>query len=143
MASVSGEIYVEVEAKTVTYGASLLDVDVSGNDSGGDEGGQSGTYWLVWDYHIENNQYVGGGYRNSDWYWDDADNYLAEGWSKLLASGEIGVYTDDYTGFTEYLAAVQPANLNNILGDWPNDGSKGRLAKKLVSAGLIGCVDMF
>lgn len=144
MPSISGEIYVEVEAKTVTYGASLLDVDVSGNDSGG-EGGQSGTYWILWDYHIENNQYMSGGYRNTGWYWGETDNYLSKGWSAFLSEGGASPadYTDDYNGFIKYLTDVQPQKLDGILGDWPSDGSKGRFVNVLYKNGAYSCIEHF
>ncbi|MBM6737177.1 hypothetical protein [Faecalicatena fissicatena] len=127
MSFISGETYIAVEATEVNNGISLYDVDMSGDDGGG-EGAEQGSYYLYWDYQIVNNVYQSGGYRNTDWYWSDSNNWLSHGgWSGFLStSGLSSTYTNDLAGFKKYLADLQPDSLDGILGTWPDDGSKGR-----------------
>lgn len=127
MSFISGETYISVEATEVNNGISLYDIDMSGDDGGG-EGAETGSYYLYWDYQIVNNEYQSGGYRNTDWYWGWQDNWLSSGgWSTFLSNNNLsGTYKNDLDGFKQYLIAVQPQTLDGILGTWPDDGSKGR-----------------
>lgn len=125
MSFISGETYISVEAMEVSNGISLYDIDMSGDDGGG-EGSETGSYYLYWDYQILNGVYESGGFRNADWYWDDENNWLSHGGWKQFCEKNGFTYSLDEDGFKQYLRDHQPEQLDGILGTWPDDGSKGR-----------------
>ncbi len=112
-----GQVYVQVRADSVDSGISLLDASGA---TGSGEGGTSGVYWILWEYYV-NGDTVTGGYTGQNWYWDTPNNYLKTGWSiyRLQLVNETR-YTDDETGFKNYLFDnPNLTNLNEILGNWP------------------------
>ena len=120
-----GEIYVEVTANSVNPGISLMDASGA---TGSGEGGTSGVYWILWEYNVSG-EIVTGGYTGQNWYWDTIDNYLKTGWSNFrLRLQNLERYTDDLTGFENYLIDnPNLPDLNGILGAWPMD-QKDRFA---------------
>ena len=94
-----GRIYVPVSGNTAN-GITTM------SNSGGIEGD---SYWLFWDV---------GGYTNLEWFWHDSNNHIKTGWANYLAKYPDLNYTNDETGFRQYLTEMKPSNLDEILGDW-------------------------
>lgn len=114
-----GQVYVQVRADSVDSGISLLDASGA---TGSGEGGTSGVYWILWEYHVNGNT-VTGGYTGDDWYWDTPNNYLKTGWGIFCTSlGNHERYPSDKAGFQNYL--IDNPNLPNldfVLSGWPMD----------------------
>ena len=66
----SGQIYVEVKADSINSGISLLDASGA---TGSGEGGETGIYWILWEYTVVGNT-VTGGYTGKNWYWYTPNN---------------------------------------------------------------------
>lgn len=116
-----GQIYVEVKADSVNSGISTLDASVSGGIGSG-EGGESGIYWILWEYTVSGDA-VTGGYTGKHWFWGYSNNYLQTGWANFAPTlGNSERYTTDLDGFKNYL--IDNPNLTSltpILGEWPNE----------------------
>lgn len=134
----SGQIYVEVKADSINSGISLLDASGA---TGSGEGGETGIYWILWEYTVVGDT-VTGGYTGESWYWNTPNNYLATGWSNYaLTLGNSEKYTQDYNGFLNYL--IDNPNLhdlNEILGAWPPE-EKGAFATQ--NQGILGANNCF
>lgn len=127
-----GSVYVPVDVAN----AGIMPMDASGG------GGQTGGgYWINW---------TASGYTGIDWFWDDTNNYLKEGWAAAVDNGGGYVgdgcngdgngqpHTADFKSFLIHIQNGHSENLNAILGSWPND-------KKLTfvltnAAKLEGCI---
>lgn len=132
--SASGEVYVEVNAEVVNSGISML--DASGGTGEG-EGGTTGVWWLLWEYHIEGES-VSGGYTGQSWYWGYTNNYLTTAWEN---STYAGYYGNNETGFKKYLAEVNPPDLNEFLGKWDRT-SKANFVNTYVKNQYPRCVEL-
>ncbi len=134
------EGYVIVEAAVANGKINTL--STSGTAWGDDEEGQEpNTYWLYWRFTTNpDGTYNSGGYTGIDWYWNDNNNYLQTGWSNYA---EKGNYSADYTGFTSWLAATVPTNLNDILGDWPSSTKQAFIDTYYVTLRQNQCLVMY
>lgn len=110
-----GQIYVAPVARVTDNDTGI------GGSTGGIEGGG---YWLYW-----NEQ----GYTGTEWYWNDEDNYLQEGWRLAVtagdgyvdncqgdntATGDAGKHTASYESFLVHVQNGHVENLNSILSAW-------------------------
>lgn len=95
-------IYVAVSASNINSGIMTLE------QSGGQE---EGSYWIDWDPTT--------GFTDQGWFYDSS--YLHIGWPAFLQNNPEYEYSSDLQGFQAYMAAVNPDNLNEILGGWDNN----------------------
>lgn len=131
--SVSGEVYVEVNAEAVNSGISMLDA------SGGASGGESGSsWWLLWSYTVLADETVIGGYTGQSWLWGAANNQLSIVWEGSEYEKQYGPGEE---GFKRYLAAVRPNNLDAFLAEWHNE-SKNAFVNEIVMEQTSGCVQV-
>lgn len=98
-------IYINVDAD-VANGIMLM------NGSGG--GQEEGGYWLNW---------TAAGFTGIAWYWGDTP--LPTWWSTVYMGGNEFVtgteYTNDESGFSSWITAEDPANLNAALSGWTDE----------------------
>ena len=131
--SVSGEVYVEVNAEAVNSGISMLDA------SGGASGGESGSsWWLLWSYTVLADETVIGGYTGQNWLWGASNNQLSIAWEGSTYAEQYGPGED---GFKKYLAAVRPNNLDAFLAGWHTE-SKNAFVNEIVMEQTSGCVQV-
>lgn len=127
-----GAIYVEVDASVAN---GIMTMDASGGNTGGG-------YWINW----TSNGYSGSG----NWYWNDPNNYLKQGWALAVAEGEGYVgdncggdgegipHSAEYSSFLIHMQNGHAENLNAVLGNWNADD---KLQFVLSNAALLGgCV---
>lgn len=128
--SVSGEVYVEVNAEAVNSGISMLDA------SGGSGGELGDEWWLLWSYTVLADETVTGGYTGQNWLWGAANNQLSIAWEGSEYAKQYGSGED---GFEKYLAAVRPNNLDEFLARWPSE-SKRDFVNNYAMTMTPGCV---
>ena len=102
-----GSVYVPVDVAN----AGIMPMDASGG------GGQTeGGYWIKW---------TASGYTGIDWFWNDTNNYLREGWAAAVEKGG-GYVGDGCTGnhdstlgsFRSHIDNGHTDDLNEILDGW-------------------------
>lgn len=87
--------------------AGIMPMDASGTVSGGG-------YWILWN---------SAGYEGHGWFWNDPNNYLDDGWLNAVTNNKTGCDTKhgaSDTDFEQHMTLCNPANLDEILGDWSN-----------------------
>lgn len=103
-----GQIYIPATANAAN-GISTLDTSGGSIPTGG--------AWLYW---------TSTGYTGQDWYWDDPNNYLQQGWSNLIAqtNGNLSdcetPHNASYESFLQHVEYDQAVNLDRILAEWPS-----------------------
>lgn len=135
--SAFGEIYVEVAADVVNSG--IMALDASGETGSGEGGTTGASWWLLWQYNIEADNTVTGGYSGFGWFWGAQDNYLTTAW---VASGYAATYGSGEDGFKKYLAEVQPPNLDEFLGAWPKESKADFVNHTIMGTSYSSCVEL-
>lgn len=101
-----GQIYVPATASAAN-GIRTMDASGGGIATGG--------AWLYW---------TSAGYTGQDWYWNDSNNYLQQGWSSLISvtGGDLvdcnTKHNDTYDSFLQHVEYDRAENLDQILGNW-------------------------
>lgn len=101
-----GQIYVPATASAAN-GIRTMDASGGGITTGG--------AWLYW---------TSAGYTGQDWYWNEPNNYLQQGWSNLIDTtggnleGCDTQHDKSYESFLQHVQFDQAVNLDNILGGW-------------------------
>lgn len=117
-----GQVYVEVDASVVNGGIMPMAI-VSGNPEPVD--GQSYVVvWIRWKYDDATGE---GGYTGTGWYFDDSDNNLQKHYS-----------TEE--GFKAWLTSEKPADLDEVLSDWPASNKANFFNKHNGQLGASGCL---
>lgn len=114
-------IYVQVDANAAN---GIMTMEASGG--GQEEGG----YWLNW---------TSSGFTGIGWFWEDTP--LPSWWENYYQGGNKyvkGQYTNNVQGFSDWIVAENPSDLNAALGTWNNDDKVSFLKKHLdVFAGCV------
>lgn len=127
----SGRIYVPVDANTAN-GIMTMDSSMQ----------TGGSFWLNW---------TNEGYTGISWFWDDQDNYLAQGWKAAVDSSGGFIngcpgnadgtgHTASQSDFLYHISQGHASDLNSILGAWNNDDKVNFVLKHAVEFYNTGCV---